>query len=98
MKTEEKAKAEKKPTNRAYLSYVAERIASERPSVEMITQTLADIDERGYGRGYVARTRDSSKFKDFQRRKRDESWSSIKDFIDDSCHKGEEAVINPNEV
>jgi len=96
MKTEEVT--EKVQSNRKYLSYVAERISTERPSTEIILQTLADIDERGYGRGYVARTRDSSKFKDFQRRKRDESWSSVKDRIDDMCHKGEEVVINPNEA
>lgn len=96
MKTEEEVK-EKKPSNRVYLSYLAERIASERPSADIILKTLIDTEERGYGRGYIARTKDSSKFKEFQRKKREESWSSVKDRIDDLCHKGE-AVINPNEA
>jgi len=98
MKTEEKATLEKEPTNREYLTYVAERIASERPSSKIILQTLIDIDERGDNRGYRKRTKDSSRFKEFQRKRRDESWNGCKDYIDDMCHKGEEAVINPNEA
>jgi hypothetical protein len=85
---------EKRQTNREYLSMIADRISSERPVKEIILNTLIDIEERGYGRGYRARIADGAKFRDAQTKRREESWNSVKDNIDDKVHSVQPEVIN----
>jgi hypothetical protein len=84
------AREQRKQTNKEYLSYIADRIASERPSGELIFKTLTDIDERAYGRGYRARITDSAKFREWKQKKREESWNSVKDHLDDCVHKNKD--------
>jgi hypothetical protein len=94
MKTEEPK--ERVKTNKEYLSYIADRIASERPNAEIILNTLVGIDERGVGRGYKMRIADGRKFKEKQLQRRTESFNAIKDNMDNLTHKGE--VTNEPEV
>jgi hypothetical protein len=80
-------KPEKKQTNRMYLALIADRIASERPSADIILNTLIAMEERGYGRGYQARIADGAKFREKQLERRTASWSTIKNDIEDKCSK-----------
>lgn len=84
---------EQKPqTNRTYLSYLADRIASERPSSETILNTLIDMEEKGYSRGYKAAFADRKKFKEAQENRRKTSLNTIKDNISDRCSKAVEVT------
>jgi hypothetical protein len=87
---------EKVKTNREYLMFIADRIASERPSAEIIYNTLVGIDERGVGRGYKMRIADGRKFKEKQLQRRTESFNAIKDNMDNLTHKGETNNENDN--
>lgn len=87
---------ERRQTNREYLSMIADRISSERPSKEIILNTLISLEERGYGRGYRARITDSAKFKEGQDKRRLISWHGVKDHLDDLCSK--QVPVNTNET
>ena len=88
--------AEKKTqTNREYLAYMADRIFAERPSAEVILNTMIDMEERGYARGYKACFADRRKFKEAQETRRKTSYNTIKDNISDKCSKAVEVTNEP---
>ena len=78
---------EKEKTNREYLSFIADRIFQEHSSVEVILNTMIDMEERGYARGYKACFADRRKFKEAQEQRRRTSWDSVKDALADKCSK-----------
>jgi hypothetical protein len=80
-------KKEKKPDNMTYLRLLADRFVSERPSSDIIINTFTDIHARGYNRGYQTRLADGAKFKEWQTKRRTESWNGVKDHIDNLVHK-----------
>ena len=84
-------------TRREFLTYIAERIASERPNATIILNELIEADVVGYGRGYTQRTTDSRKFKEAQENRRKTSLNTIKDNISDKCSKAVEVTNEPNE-
>jgi hypothetical protein len=86
----------KTQTNREYLSYIADRIFTEHSSAEVILNTMIDMEERGYARGYRACFADRRKFKDAQNARRTASWNTVKDAISDKCSKA--TIENNNET
>ena len=82
-------------TRREFLSYIAERIASERPNATIILNELIEADSVGYGRGYDRRTTDSRKFKDAQDKRRSSSWNTVRDAISDKFSKA--TIENTNQ-
>jgi hypothetical protein len=88
---------EKVKTNREYLSYIADRIFTEHSSSEVILNTMIDMEERGYARGYKACFADRRKFKEAQETRRKTSLNTIKDNISDRCSKAVEVTNEPNE-
>jgi hypothetical protein len=88
---------EEEKTNREYLSFIADRIFTERPSAEIILKTMIDMEERGYARGYTASFMDRRKFKDAQNTRRTSSWNNVKDAISDKCSKAVEVTNENNE-
>ena len=83
---------EKVKTNREYLSYIADRIFTEHSSSEVILNTMIDMEERGYARGYKACFTDRRKFKEAQENRRKTSLNTIKDNISDRCSKAVEVT------
>jgi hypothetical protein len=83
-------------TNREYLSYIADRIFKEHPSSEVILNTMIDMEEKGYSRGYQAGFADRRRFKDAQEARRKTSWNTCKDSISDKCSKATIESTNEN--
>ena len=88
---------EKVKTNREYLSFIADRIFTEHSSAEVILNTMIDMEERGYARGYKACFADRRKFKEAQETRRKTSWNSCKDAISDKCSKAVEVTNEQSE-
>jgi hypothetical protein len=78
---------DKKPENITYLTLLADRIASERPSGKIIYNTFLEIFEKGFNRGYEKRLADGATFKRWRKEKQDASWNSVKDNLSDLCSK-----------
>jgi hypothetical protein len=85
----------KKPENTTYLTALADRIANERPSAQILYNTFLDIFETGFNKGYAKRLDDGTKFKRWSKDRQENSWNSCKDHISDLCSK--QVPINTNE-
>jgi hypothetical protein len=78
---------DKKPDNATYLTLLADRMATGRPSAKIIYNTFLEIFEKGFNRGYEKRLSDGAIFKRWRKEKQEASWNSVKDNISDLCSK-----------
>ena len=77
----------KKPENTTYLTCLSERIATERPSAQILYNTFLDIFETGFNKGYAKRLEDGAKFKRWSKDRQNASWDGVKTHISDLCSK-----------
>lgn len=87
--------ANKKPENTTYLTMLADRIAQERPSAQIMYNTFLDIFEKGFNKGYAKRLEDGAKFRRLRKDRQDASWNGVKDNLSDMCSK-QVAITNEN--
>jgi hypothetical protein len=72
--------------HRDYLNGVATSIFEIQPTKQEIFNTLLNMYQPIWSEGYITRLEDSIYFRDRRNTRREESWNSVKDQLDDLIH------------
>lgn len=69
-----------------YLTALADRIHSTSPTLEVIRNSLVQLFDLGFTKGYSRRLADAKRFKEKQTLAFEKAWGQEKDYIDDIIH------------